>query len=124
PVIVLSRFQHRYLVMRKDSGLTPETLKGRTISVRTYSVTTVTWMREILRVQCGLEPTDLSWKAYSGAHLPEFKDPAYVERFALGGRSPEDIVADGEADLAVLNTPVSHPPLTTAFSDPESAARD
>src|SRR5690606_11811750 len=65
PVIVMSRFQHRYLAMRKDSGLTPQTLAGQVMSVRTYSVTTVTWMREILRVQCGLSDTDLKWKAYS-----------------------------------------------------------
>lgn len=49
PATVLGRFQHRFLVCRKDSPLSVGDLAGKRIAGRSYSVTTVTLIRSILQ---------------------------------------------------------------------------
>src|SRR6266851_5953331 len=49
PAVVVGRFQHPYLVGNRERGrLTPGDLNGRRVGIRSYSVTTVTWLRGIL----------------------------------------------------------------------------
>jgi 4,5-dihydroxyphthalate decarboxylase len=49
PAVVLGRFQHRFLVYDRERGpLAPGDLRGRRVGIRSYSVTTATWLRGIL----------------------------------------------------------------------------
>src|SRR6266481_6546918 len=52
PAVVLARFQHPYIVYNAERGaLGPSDLTGRRIGIRSYTVTTVAWIRGILAEQ-------------------------------------------------------------------------
>jgi hypothetical protein len=56
PAVVLGRFQHPYLVYNHERGrLAPSDLTGRRVGIRSYSVTTVTWLRGILAEEYGVD---------------------------------------------------------------------
>ncbi len=49
PAVLVGRFQHPYLVYNTERGpLTPADLSGKRVGIRSYSVTTVTWVRGVL----------------------------------------------------------------------------
>ena len=56
PAVMIGRFQHQYLIYNADRGLLqPSDLSGKRIGIRSYSVTTVTWVRGILANDYGLD---------------------------------------------------------------------
>jgi 4,5-dihydroxyphthalate decarboxylase len=67
PAVVLGRFQHPYLVYNRERGhLTPGDLTGRRVGIRSYSVTTVTWLRGILADDWGVDLDRITWITSSG----------------------------------------------------------
>lgn len=124
PAVVMARFQHRMLVCRKDSKLRPQDLPGRTILGRSYTVTTVTLVREILQMQYGVPAESMNWLCTEDSHVEEYRPPAFVKRIELGDRTLEDLVLDGTADAAILWDETDHPGLRTLIDDPDKAARD
>ena len=102
PVVVLSRFQHPFLVYNASRGeLRPADLKGRRVGIRSYSVTTTMWLRGILANDYGLDIDSVKWVTSEEAHVAEFKDPPTVER-APAGRDLLAMLYDGELDAMVL----------------------
>ncbi|WP_295044696.1 hypothetical protein [uncultured Paracoccus sp.] len=125
PAVVLGRFQHGYLAVRADSPIThPRQLQGLRVGIRSYTVTTATWARAILEMQYGVDIDRITWVTHEDSHLAEFVDPPNVTRIDLGGRTPEEMLAAGDLDAAVLGRPVSDPALRTLFADPMRAAQD
>lgn len=124
PAVVLGRFQHGFLACRRDDPLTPQDLPGRTVLARSYSVTTVAWLRAILLEQYGVAPDAMRWLCLEDAHVAEYQAPAFVERLDSQGRSLEALLLEGVADLAMLGSPVSHSGLRPLLGDPTAAARD
>jgi 4,5-dihydroxyphthalate decarboxylase len=123
PAVVLGRFQHDFLATRADSPLRPDDLAGRRVGVRSYTVTTVAWVRAILQHQYGVDPRRVTWVAYEDAHLAEFRDPANVERFERGDRTLDQLLLAGEFDAAILNAPVKNQPgLRPLIADPTAAS--
>jgi 4,5-dihydroxyphthalate decarboxylase len=124
PAVVLGRFQHRYLVYNRERGpLSPADLTGRRVGLRSYSVTTATWLRGILAEEWGLDLDRITWVTFEEPHVAEFRDPPTVRR-ARPGQDLLAMLLAGELDAAVVNGRVSEDPrLAPLIPDPAGAAR-
>jgi 4,5-dihydroxyphthalate decarboxylase len=124
PVVVMSRFQHPYIVYNSARGeLRPGDLKGRRVGIRSYSVTTTMWLRGILAADYGLDIDAVRWVTFEEAHVAEFKDPPSVER-APAGRDLMSMLLEGEVDAAILaESTLPDPRLKRLIPDPDEAAR-
>jgi 4,5-dihydroxyphthalate decarboxylase len=124
PAVVLGRFQHRYLVHDRDRGpLAPADLAGRRVGIRSYTVTTVTWLRGILAEQYGVDVDRIRWVTFEEPHVAEFREPPNVQR-AAAGRDMLGMLLAGELDAAVVNGRVQEDPrLAPLIPDPAGAAR-
>ena len=125
PVVVLSRFQHPFLVYNAARGeLRPQDLNGRRVGIRSYSVTTTMWLRGVLMNDHGLDIDSVRWVTSEEAHVAEFKDPPNVER-APAGRELLAMLYDGELDAIVLgDKTLKDPRLKRLIPDPDEAAKD
>jgi 4,5-dihydroxyphthalate decarboxylase len=122
PIAMASRFQESALFVRADSPLkTPADLKRRRVGVRAYSQTTGLWLRGILHESFGLEPTDLAWTTFEGAHVAAYQDPPFVDR-APAGKDLLTMLRDGEIDAAIVGNDVPDDPgLRLLFPQPIKA---
>jgi 4,5-dihydroxyphthalate decarboxylase len=125
PVVVLSRFQHPFIVYNAARGeLRPGDLKGCRVGIRSYSVTTTMWLRGVLADDYGLDIDSVRWVTTEEAHVAEFKDPPTVER-APAGRDLLSMLFDGELDAIVLgDKTLKDPRLKRLIPDPDRAARE
>ena len=123
PAVLFSRFQHPYLVYNAERGrLAPRDLEGRRIGIRSYSVTTVAWLRAVLADDYGVDLERVRWVSFEEPHVAEFRDPPSVERAAAGQDAATMLLA-GEIDAAILAPPPKDARLQPVIADPESAAR-
>ncbi|HEU0291028.1 MAG TPA: phosphate ABC transporter substrate-binding protein, partial [Burkholderiales bacterium] len=125
PVVVLSRFQHPFLVYNAARGeLSPGDLKGKRIGIRSYSVTTTMWLRGVLMNDHGLDINSVKWVTTEEAHVAEFRDPPNVQR-APAGRELLSMLLDGELDAMVLgDKTLNDPRLRRLIPDPDQAAQE
>jgi 4,5-dihydroxyphthalate decarboxylase len=124
PAVVMARSPHGYLCYNAARGpLFPGDLNGKTVGKRSYSVTTSTWIREILFREYGVHQDKVNWVTFETPHLAEFRDPPNVKR-APEGRDMESMLLSGELDAAILAEPPKDPRIRPLISDPEGAARD
>ncbi|MEO5701636.1 MAG: ABC transporter substrate-binding protein [Casimicrobiaceae bacterium] len=123
PAVVLSRFQHPYLVYNAAWGArAPRDLEGKRVGIRAYSVTTVTWLRGILAEDHGVDIDRVRWVTFEAPHVAEFEDPDNVER-APPGTSAVDLLLAGELDAAVLaDASLPDPRLRRLIPEPDAAA--
>jgi 4,5-dihydroxyphthalate decarboxylase len=124
PAVVLSRFQHPFLVYNRERGeLRPGDLAGRRVGIRSYSVTTTMWLRGILMNDHGLDIGRVKWVTTEEAHVAEFRDPPNVER-APAGRDLTAMLLAGELDAIVLgDKTLKDPRLARLIPDPDEAAK-
>lgn len=124
PVAILARYQHPYLAYcpEKRPGLTPENLPGKTLGVRSYSVTTGAWLRCILAEEHGVDPASIRWTTFEEPHVAEFRDPPGVER-APAGKEITAMLLAGELDAAILGAVPADPRLAPLIPDAEAAGR-
>ncbi len=118
-VVGPGRFQHGCLVYNTEQGaLRPADLAGRRIGARSWSQTTVTWVRGILATQYGVDLASLRWVCFEDGHLAEYRDPPQVERAA----PDKDLMAmllAGEIDVAVIgNEKPADPRIQPLIADP------
>jgi 4,5-dihydroxyphthalate decarboxylase len=125
PVVVLSRFQHPFIVYNSARGeLKPGDLKGKRVGIRSYSVTTTMWLRGVLMNDHGLDIDSVKWVTTEEAHVAEFKDPPTVQR-APAGRDLLAMLMDGELDAMVLgDKTLKDPRLKRLIPDPDRAAKE
>jgi len=124
PAVVLCRFQHSYIVYNAERGpLAPGDLAGRRVGIRSYSVTTVTWIKGILADDYGVDPDRITWVTFEEPHVAEFVDPPNVQR-APEGKDVLGMLLAGEIDAAIVASPVDDPRIRPLIPDPEGAARD
>jgi 4,5-dihydroxyphthalate decarboxylase len=122
PAVLVARFQHPYIVYNAAQGeLTPQDLSGRRIGIRSYTVTTVTWVRGILVNDFGVDLDSIKWITFEDAHVAGVDDPLGVER-ATDGKTLEGMLIAGEIDAAIVGAPMDHPDIRTLFPDPATAA--
>jgi 4,5-dihydroxyphthalate decarboxylase len=124
PVVVLCRFQHPYIVYNAERGpLTPGDLAGRRVGIRSYSVTTVTWIKGILADDHGVDPDRITWVTFEEPHVAEFRDPPNVQR-APEGKTISDMLLAGEIDAAILAAPSADARIKPLIPDADAAAQD
>jgi len=124
PAVLIGRFQHPYIVYNAERGqLSPGDLAGRRIGIRSYSVTTVTWIRGILASDYGLDLDSVKWVTFEEPHVAEYPDPKTVER-AAPGKDLATMLLEGEVDAAIVGDRVPKDPrLKTLFPDPAAEAQ-
>ncbi len=125
PATMVGRFQHGTMLYNSERGtVTPSDLEGRRIGVRSFAQTTGCWLRGILWKDYGLDNSKVKWVTFEDAHVPEFKDPAGVER-AAEGKDMTKMLLDGELDAAIFGTALPPDPrLKSVIPDPDNAAKD
>jgi len=125
PATMVGRFQHGTMLYNSERGtVTPQTLEGRRIGVRSFAQTTGCWLRGILWKDYGLDNSKVKWVTFEDAHVPEFKDPPGVER-AAEGKDMTKMLLDGELDAAIFGTALPPDPrLKSVIPDPDNAAKD
>ena len=125
PATMMGRFQHGTMLYNSERGtVTPQTLEGRRIGVRSFAQTTGCWLRGILWKDYGLDNSKVKWVTFEDAHVPEFKDPPGVER-AADGKDMTKMVLDGEIDAAIFGGVIpTDPRLKSVIPDHEAAAKD
>ena len=119
PAVMFGRFQHPYLM--STSGLKPKQLEGKSVAIRSNSVTTVAWLRGILSDDYGVDLSKVRWITFEDAHVAEFEDPPNSER-APAGKTALGMLLAGEVDAAILSDPVPQDPrLRPVIPDPPAA---
>lgn len=122
PAVVTARFQHATLVYDPEYGpLSPDRLAGKTVGMRSYSVTTATWVRGILADDYGVDLGAVRWVTLEEPHVAEFRDPPNATRMPPGTDLTAMLLA-GEIDAVVLAEPPKNGPLRTLIPDPGAAA--
>ena len=101
--------------------LRAQDLPGRRIGIRSWTVTTVMWLRGILAEQ-GVDPGSVTWVTFEEPHVAEFVDPPHVQH-APSEKTLAGMLIAGEIDAAVLGEPVNDPRIRTVFEDPQAAAQ-
>jgi 4,5-dihydroxyphthalate decarboxylase len=124
PAVLLARFQHPLLVRAAArAAFAPESLAGRRVGVRSWSVTTGMWLRSILAEDHGVDAARVGWVTFEEAHVANFRDPPNVVRAPQGKDMIEMLVA-GELDAAIVaERALSDPRLAPLIPDPAAAAR-
>jgi 4,5-dihydroxyphthalate decarboxylase len=122
PAVVTARFQHATLAYNPERGrLSPDQLAGKKVGMRSYSVTTATWVRGILADDHGVDLGRVHWVTFEDPHVAEFRDPPNATRMPPGTDLTAMLVA-GELDAAILAEPPKDGPLRTLIPDPAAAA--
>ena len=122
PAVVTARFQHATLAYNPERGpLAPDRLAGKRVGMRSYSVTTATWVRGILADDYGVDLDTVRWVTLEDPHVAEFRDPPTATRMPPGTDLTAMLLA-GELDAAILAEPPTGGPLRTLIPDPEAAA--
>jgi len=122
PAVITSRFQHPLLVYDASRrSLTPEVLDGKRVGLRSYSVTTATWIRGILATEHGVDLDRVSWVAFEEPHVAEFVDPRNVQR-APAGRDMVSMLLEGELDAAIVGELPRDERIRSLIADPAAAA--
>src|SRR6185503_9353315 len=70
------------------------------VGVRSYTVTTVLWMRGVLMNEYGVNLDKVTWIAFEDAHVKAFQNPSNVEMAPAGKKIGEMLLA-GEIDAAI-----------------------
>jgi 4,5-dihydroxyphthalate decarboxylase len=123
PAVVTARFQHPLLVYDAGRGpLAPGDLAGRRVGLRSYAVTTATWIRAILADDHGVDLDRVRWVTFEDGHVAEYRDPPSAER-APAGRDMVAMLLAGELDAAIVGAPPTDPRLVPLIPDPDAAAR-
>jgi 4,5-dihydroxyphthalate decarboxylase len=124
PAVIVGRFQHPYLVYNTERGpLRVEDLAGKRVGVRSYSVTTVTWVRGVMADDYGVDPKRVKWVTFEDSHLAEFRDPPNAER-AAPGKDAQQMLLAGELDAAILGGAITDPRIKPLIPDPAAAAKE
>ncbi len=122
PAVVVARFQHPHIVYNAERGpLSPADLGGRRVGMRSYTVTTTTWLRGILANEYGVDLDRVRWVTFEEPHVAEFRDPPSVER-APEGKELMGMLLAGEIDAAILPAVPDDPRLKPLIPDPKAAA--
>ena len=124
PATVLGRFQQHTIVYNAERGpLKPSDLTGQRVGLRSYSVTTATWVRGILQHEYGVDLARVTWVCSDDGHLAEYRDPPNVERTKPGAKPFDQMLLEGEIDAAVIPDTPKDPRIRPLIADPQAAAR-
>jgi 4,5-dihydroxyphthalate decarboxylase len=123
PATIMGRFQHGTILYSAARGtLTPADLPGKRVGVRSYSQTTITWVRGILANDYGVDLDRIHWVSQEDGHVAEYREPPGVER-AAPDKNLLKMLRDGEVDAAIYGADLPNDPnLKSVIPDPDAAA--
>lgn len=123
PATIMGRFQHGTILYNAGRGtLTSADLPGKRVGVRSYSQTTITWVRGILANDYGVDLDRIHWVSQEDGHVAEYREPPGVER-AAPEKNLLQMLRDGEVDAAIYGADLpSDPNLKSVISEPDAAA--
>ncbi len=126
PATVVGRSQHNCIHYDCRNGdLTPKQIEGKRVGVRAYSQTTGVWVRGILGDEYGVDIKKVRWATYEEPHVAEYKDPAFLEKFELRGKTMEQLMFDGDFDAIIIGGAIPNEPRAkTLIPDPAQAVVD
>jgi len=122
---IMGRFQHGTMLYNATRGaITPADLPGKRVGVRSYSQTTVTWMRGILANDYGVDLDRIHWISQEDGHVAEYREPPGVER-AAPDKNLLKMLRYGEIDAAIYGAdlPDDQPTFKSVIPDPAAAAQ-
>ncbi len=124
PATIMGRFQHATILYNAARGtITPADLPGKRVGVRSYSQTTITWVRGILANDYGVDVDRLHWVSQEDGHVAEYREPPGVER-APPDKNLLEMLRDGEVDVAIYGADLPDDPmLKSVIPDPDAAAQ-
>jgi 4,5-dihydroxyphthalate decarboxylase len=123
PATMMGRFQHGTILCRASHPVTPADLPGKRVGVRSYSQTTIVWVRGILQNDYGVDVNRIRWVSQEDGHVAEYREPPGVERVGPDKNLLEMLRA-GEVDAAIYGANLPNDPtLTSVIPDPEKAAQ-
>lgn len=124
PAVIGGRFQHHCIAYNRDRGMIdPRDLAGKRIGIRSYTTTTVSWVRGILERDYGLDASTVQWFTTEEPHIAEYVDPPNVQCLGSDAKLAQ-LLLDGELDVAVLgNKPPENASLVPLIPDPDQAAQ-
>jgi 4,5-dihydroxyphthalate decarboxylase len=122
PATIMGRFQHSTILCNAERTLTPADLPGKRVGVRSYSQTTITWVRGILANDYGVDLSRIHWVSQEDGHVAEYREPPGVER-APPQKDLLQMLRDGEIDAAIYGANLPNDPaLKSVIPDPDAAA--
>jgi 4,5-dihydroxyphthalate decarboxylase len=124
PAVVMGRPQHQYLLYNARLGdLSPRDIEGRRVGTRIYTQTTGIWVRGILQHEYGVDLDRITWACSDDPHLAEYRDPPEIERLPSGSKPVEDMLLDGDLDMALLGREMpDEPRVHPLIADPLAAS--
>jgi 4,5-dihydroxyphthalate decarboxylase len=125
PATIMGRFQHSTMLYNAARGtITPADLRGKRVGVRSYSQTTVTWVRGILANDYGVDLDRIHWISQEDGHVAEYREPPGVER-AAPDKNLLKMLREGEIDAAIYGAdlPEDEPDFRSVIPNPEAAAQ-
>lgn len=124
PAVMTARFQHPYIVYNAKLGkISPHDLSGLRIGIRSWTVTTVTWLRAMLEKDYGADLSGVKWITFEDAHVLGFTDPEGATR-ASNSKTLEGMLKAGEMDAAIVGAPLDDSQFPCLFPDPAAAAAE
>jgi 4,5-dihydroxyphthalate decarboxylase len=125
PAVLAGRFQHPFLGYNAARGLlAPSDLAGRKVGIRSYSVTTGTWLRGILAHDHGVDIDKVEWITTDEPHVAEFRDPPNVTRISKD-KDMATLLREGAIDAAIIGEGLPKEDwCKPLIADPAAAAKD
>ncbi len=122
PATVFARPQHGMIVYNSERGtLRPQDLAGKRVGVRSYTVTTGTYVRGSLRNDYGVDTDSCTWVTFEDPHLPPIKNPPRLELMGPDKNLLGMLLA-GEIDAAIMAATPDDKRIKPLFPDPVAAA--
>jgi 4,5-dihydroxyphthalate decarboxylase len=120
PVVLLARYPFQHLVQEASQApLRPEELAGKRVAIRSYSVTTVTHVRDVLLHNYNVRSSDIDWISTEAPHVESYKEPSFV-RSASAGETPASLLKSGIAEAAVLGGKTVDSAYRSVFVNPSN----
>ena len=122
PATIMGRFQHGTMLYNAARGtITPADLAGKRVGVRSYSQTTVTWVRGILQNDYGVDLGRIHWISQEDGHVAEYREPAGIER---NEKNLLQMLRDGDIDAAIYGAELpDEPTFRSVIPEPAAAAQ-
>ena len=106
PVFTDRIFVQQYVFTRSETGIkSPADLRGRTVMVPGYYLTSSIWHRGLLKDNFGIEPHEIQWRTFYPERDPRMSPPQNVQvEFLPAERMGIPLLLSGGVDALMLET--------------------
>ena len=123
PAVMVGGLRHGSAVYNSDCGhITPETLAGRRVGIRSWTQTSPTWVRGILANDYGVQLDQIKWTTFEGPHVRSFHEPSFLTRAPEGSKLLDMLLAgDLDAAIGIGADSAADPRLKSLIPSPKQA---